>query len=72
MTSVIPIQCLACTRLKKRSAKCDAFPDGIPVGILSGDDHREPIDGDHGKQFLQRNDAQGREAFRLWQRVFDS
>lgn len=34
---------------------CDAFPDGIPADILSGDfDHTQPHDGDHGITFQKR------------------
>ena len=32
---------------------CEAFPDGIPQGILDCTmDHTKPIEGDHGKQFF--------------------
>lgn len=70
MTSIVPILCRACTRLKSKTSTCDAFPDGIPRNILAGDDHRQPVPGDHDKQFLQRNDDKGREAFEDWSMVF--
>ena len=32
--------------------KCDAFPDGIPIAILTDEhDHHLPYPGDHGMQF---------------------
>jgi len=72
MTSIVPIQCLACTRLRKKEGACTAFPDGIPKEILAGADHRKPFPGDHGKQFLQRNDEKGHQAFEDWKLVFGS
>jgi hypothetical protein len=34
------------------AGSCDAFPDGIPTGILMSDlDHRRPIKGDHGLRY---------------------
>ena len=33
--------------------RCDAFPAGIPQGIIDGEvDHREPVAGDRGIRFL--------------------
>lgn len=33
---------------------CDAYPDGIPQEIVSGEwDHREPQDGDRGIRWEQ-------------------
>lgn len=72
MTSIVPIQCLACRRLKKKTSTCEAFPDGIPKEMLAGGDHRSQLPGDHGRQFLQRNDDQGKEAFDDWKQVFDT
>lgn len=37
----------------KESPACLAFPDGIPMEILTGDhDHRKPFEGDHGLRFF--------------------
>jgi len=31
---------------------CDAFPNGIPIEIITGDvTHFDPLPGDHGVQF---------------------
>lgn len=48
-------QCALCTRFHAKNLvenTCDAFPRGIPKGILENRfDHRFPIEGDHGLQF---------------------
>lgn len=50
-------QCDACKHLRPKaklndSFTCDAFPTGIPDEIFYDEqDHRQPIDGDHGIQF---------------------
>ena len=44
-------QCLECTHYMGE-IQCDAFPDGIPEAIITGDyDHAEPYPGDNGIQF---------------------
>lgn len=70
MTSELPIQCWACKRLQTRGFRCEAFPDRIPNSILSGADHRVPVEGDHGLQFSQRDSAAARDDFKRWQEVF--
>lgn len=60
ITSLAPY-CLSCIHLTSEGAglsseafRCDAFPDGVPMKILTWDaDHREPIAGDDGIQFEQ-------------------
>jgi uncharacterized protein with gpF-like domain len=50
-------QCSLCTHRTAFTAKCKAFPDGIPSEILTGRaDHRKPVKGDHGIQFAPRDD----------------
>lgn len=46
--------CMNCKHYRKNAPglTCDAFPAGIPDPILESDqDHRKPIDGDHGIVF---------------------
>lgn len=49
--------CLGCTRFASGggSLTCTAFPEGIPERIITSEvDHRQPVDGDHGQQFVPR------------------
>lgn len=47
------IACNSCKHYRPFSnpPSCTAFPNGIPDSILDGDDHREPVRGDHGIQY---------------------
>lgn len=47
------VQCSECRHLHRDDpVTCEAFPNGIPTGILTGEhDHRESFDGDNGIQF---------------------
>ena len=46
--------CHLCAR-RKSPTRCDAFPEGIPREILTGDfDHRKSYPGDGGKRFVPR------------------
>jgi hypothetical protein len=48
-----PFVCLNCIHYL-HAGKCIAFPDGIPDSIMfEGNDHRKPVEGDHGIQFEQ-------------------
>lgn len=52
--TIIP-QCVDCIHLNRDSQPptCAAFPDGIPDKILLNEvDHRQPVKGDHGVQFV--------------------
>ena len=50
MTLIIP-QCDYCRHYREHQ-KCDAFPDGIPMDILTNKfDHHKPHEDDHGIQF---------------------
>lgn len=44
-------QCITCKHFRF-AWTCDAFPDGIPTGIATGQhDHTEPFPGDNGIRF---------------------
>lgn len=50
--------CFMCKHLYSYPT-CEAFPNGIPQEVRDGlNDHKKPIDGDHGIQFepLMLND----------------
>ena len=52
--------CMRCERFDRATPNenvCSAFPDGIPPAIFLGDvDHSKPFPGDHGLQFVARED----------------
>lgn len=72
MTSIVPVQCHACTHYRRKApGTCDAFPGGIPAAVLSyGADHRLPVAGDHGVRFELADTDDARQAFADWQLVF--
>lgn len=49
----MPKFCYMCKHYRANDeTRCDAFPNGIPLPIRSGDvPHDKPIDGDNGVQF---------------------
>lgn len=80
MTTVVPAQCFACTRLHSDQdpntgtplvKMCAAFPDGIPFEIAIGADHREARGDERGGMLFHQSDAPAaREAFASWKRTF--
>jgi len=52
---MLSLQCFFCKRLstsKNKAIVCDAFKNGVPVEILTGEhDHTKPYKGDNGIVF---------------------
>lgn len=63
---VVPSQCVYCRRFQQGA--CAAFPQGIPVSILSNRlDHTKAVVGDRGIRFAPKSDdAEAAQA-----RIFD-
>lgn len=72
MGDMLPALCFACRRLRAGTARCEAFPDGIPTDILTGSDHHLPVPGDHGLQFVLKDNKTGRKSLAEWEEVFGS
>ena len=76
MTFGPPIICTGCSRLDvERSSSvatpgfCTAYPNGIPMDILDGADHRKPRgDEADGLIFDKRDDPAADIALEAWQR----
>jgi len=48
--------CHDCAREHLSTGTCEAFPEGIPLGVVAGlVDHRRPVAGDHGLQFVAKS-----------------
>lgn len=68
MDIITPPICVNCIRLRpamygKWGLFCSAFPNGIPDDIIASRvDHRKPVDGDHGLQFLAKSAAAAEDA----------
>lgn len=70
MSEEMPKICDSCARYRGYG-KCEAYPAGIPDAILWGDaDHRQPLDGDHGLQYVMADRDNAEFLFRSWQAFF--
>ena len=78
MTSQLPALCFSCRRLDRSVtdpdtgtvalARCQAFPDGIPVEIAWGGDHRQPVGGEVDLVYEQAPGAEAQRDFETWQK----
>jgi hypothetical protein len=52
--SGVPVNCINCRHFDPETLySCAAYPDGIPIPVLSGDiQHDQPLLGDNGIQFV--------------------
>ena len=50
--------CLTCARKSPFGPSCAAFPRGIPLAILTGEnDHRLPVEGDQGLRYVKEEEG---------------
>ena len=68
VTVPLPI-CIFCQHFDPTSWSCEAFPEGIPdVVKIDGNDHKNPLPGDHGIQLKAKDNDEARAATTCWNR----
>lgn len=55
-------RCYQCRHVRV-DYSCDAFPDGMPIEIVNGFDHSQPLAGDNGIRFEPRPEGESPPVF---------